>query len=199
MAKSKLPIMTNLQEVQRKISKGKGDRAYYEMRKDYTRLRDTAVKRLKRAQAAGYFKKGYDLPTLGEIDMKSSDLQEAKARLAKEYARISGALKRDTLRVAELRKESAQRAATFQRIGFKFVNVDNEIEFGDFMGAMIEAFSKSDDSSSSQLKQMWHDSDLIAESYEYIYETLNEDERNGKELGELFEMFLDYKRSKGEI
>ena len=195
MAKSKLPIITNLQEVQRKISKGKGDRAYYEMRKDYTRLRDTAVKRLKRAQAAGYFKKGYDLPTLGEIDIESSSLQEAKSRLAKEYARLSGALKRDTLRVGELRKESAQRAAAFQNLGFKFVTPENEISFGDFMGAMIEAFTKID---ADGIKSLMYDSDLIAESYEYITETLDEDERNGKELGELFDMFLDYKRSRGE-
>ena len=195
MARSKLPIITNLQDVQRKISKGKGDRAYYEMRKDYTRLRDAAAKRLKRAQAAGFFKKGYELPTLGEIDIESSSLQEAKSRLAKEYARLSGALKRDTLRVAELRKESAQRAAAFQNLGFKFVTPDNEIEFGDFMGAMIEAFTKID---ADGVKSLMYDSDLIAESYEYITETLNEDERNGKELGELFDMFLDYKRSRGE-
>ena len=110
-------------------------------------------------------------------------------------ARLSGALKRDTLRVAELRKESAQRAAAFQNLGFKFVTPENEIDFGDFMGAMIEAFTKID---ADGIKSLMYDSDLIAESYEYITETLNEDERNGKELGELFDMFLDYKRSRGE-
>lgn len=176
--------ITNLQQVQRQISKS--DASYAQMRKEYTRMRDIAAKRLKRSQEAGYFQKGFDLPKLREIDAAGSP-DKVKAALAKEYARLSGIVERDTLRVGQLRKESVKRAETFQELGFKFVTPENEISFGNFMGMMIEAFTTEIDGA----KALLYDSDLIAESYEYISERLKEEDRNASEIGELFQEFLE--------
>ena len=175
---------TNLQSVQRQIAKS--DASYAQMRKEYTRMRDIAHKRLARSQEAGYFKKGFDLPKLKEIDSAGSPA-EAKARLAKEYARLSGIIERDTLRVGQLREESRQRAEKFQELGYKFVTPENEISFGNFMGMMIEAYTTEIDGA----KALLYDSDLIAESYEYISERLQEEDANASEIGELFQEFLE--------
>lgn len=182
--KKPLPTITNLQTVQNRISRS--ENAYAAMRKDYTRMRDIAAKRLGRAQEAGYYGKGFDLPKLKEIDAAGS-LEEAKANLAKEYARLSGILERDTLRVGELRKESAQRAAKFQEMGMTFVTPENEISFGNFMGMMIEAYTTEIDGA----KALLYDSDLIAESYEYIHEKMSDEDYNVSEIGELFQEFLE--------
>lgn len=181
---SKPKTNTNLQSVQRQIAKS--DASYAQMRKEYTRMRDIAAKRLKRSQEAGYFQKGFDLPKLKEIDAAGSPA-EAKARLAKEYARLSGIIERDTLRVGQLREESLQRAEKFQELGYKFVTPENEISFGNFMGMMIEAYTTEIDGA----KALLYDSDLIAESYEYISEKLQEEDANASEIGELFQEFLE--------
>lgn len=173
-----LPIITNKQKVQAKADKS--DASLKALRRDYTRLRDTAVKRVKRAQEAGYWRKGHDIPTLQEIGNDPADI-------AYEYSRLSKFLESSSSSIKNLRKESAKRVASFQELGYDFVTMENEFDFGDYMEFMISKYSEETEDGKKRLV----DSDIIVEAYEYISE--NRKEGSASELESLFNEFRKLK------
>lgn len=174
-----LPIITNKQKVQAKADKS--DASLKALRRDYTRLRDTAVKRVKRAQEAGYWKKGHEIPTLQEIGNDPADL-------AYEYSRLSKFLESSSSSIKNLRKESAKRVASFQELGYDFVTTENEMDFGEYMGYMIDKYSEE----TPDGKKLLIDSDQIVEAYEYISEN-----RKKGSASELETLFNEFRRLKG--
>ena len=97
---SKLPTITNKQKAQERAERS--DSALKAMRRDYSRMRDIAVKRIQRAQDAGYWRKGKEIPMLKDIGRDPADL-------AYEYSRLSKFLESSSSSVKQLRQESRQR------------------------------------------------------------------------------------------
>jgi len=168
-----LPTITNKQQALKAVTRNEG-----EMRKAYTRLRDLEVKRIKRAQEAGYMSKGVNIPTLKEIGRDP-------AALASEFSRLSKLVESSSMRVGALKSESAQRVETFQRLGYDFVTQENELQFGDFMGYMIEKYSQN----TPDGKKLLLDSDIIVEGFEYVQEHTKSS--NHSTLSRLFNQFLE--------
>ena len=100
-----LPTISNKQKALSAVKRHES-----EMRKQYTRLRDLEVKRIKRAQEAGYLKGGVEIPTLKQIGRDP-------AALASEYSRLSKLVETQSLRVGALREESLLRRASSVRVG----------------------------------------------------------------------------------
>ena len=174
MASGELPTITNKQKALRAV---KTDAGYAQMRKDYTRLRDIEQKRLRRAQAAGYNVAAPDVPTLKEI---GSD----RAALAAEYSRLSKLVESKSSHLPELRNEASKRVATFQELGYSFVTEENELQFGQFMGYMIEKYSQD----TPDGKKLLLDSDIIVEGFDYVREHTKSS--NHATISRLFNQFL---------
>ena len=170
-----LPIITNKEKAAKRA-----EAAYKAMRKDYTRMRDIAVKRIKRAQQAGYWRKGKEIPTLAEIGDNPADLSY-------EYSMLSKFLESSSSSVVNLRKESAQRVASFQRLGYKFVTLENEFDFGDYMEYMINKY----ETETEEGKKRMQDSDVIVKAYDYIKD--NREEGTAEEIERLYNEFLKLK------
>lgn len=169
-----LPIITNKQKALRQAA---SDAGYKELRKNYTRLRDLEVKRIQRAQEAGYLSKGVQIPTLKEIG-------KDRAALASEYSRLSKLVENKSARVGALRNESRQRVETFQKLGYDFVTEENELQFGAFMGYMIDKYSEE----TPDGKKLLLDSDIIVEGFEYVSERTKSS--NHSTISRLFNQFL---------
>ena len=174
-----LPTITNKQK---SLSAVKRDEAA--MRKQYTRLRDLEVKRIQRAQEAGYLKGGVNIPTIKEIRQASASPEAFKAALASEYSRLSKLVETGSMRVGALREESSKRVETFQKLGYDFVTEENELQFGDFMGYMIDKYS----TETPDGKKLLLDSDIIVEGFEYVQERTKSS--NHSTLSRLFNDFL---------
>ena len=168
-----LPTITNKQQALKAVTRNEG-----EMRKAYTRLRDLEVKRIKRAQEAGYMSKGVEIPTLKQIGRDP-------AALASEYSRLSKLVESSSMRVGAMRKESAQRVETFQKLGYTFVTEENELQFGEFMGYMIDKYSQD----TPDGKKLLLDSDIIVEGFEYVQEHTKSS--NHSTISRLFNQFLE--------
>lgn len=167
-----LPTISNKQKALSAVKRNES-----EMRKQYTRLRDLEVKRIKRAQEAGYLKGGVEIPTLKQIGRDP-------AALASEYSRLSKLVETQSLRVGALREESSKRVETFQQLGYDFVTEENELQFGEFMGYMIEKYS----TETPDGKKLLLDSDIIVEGFEYVQERTKSS--NHSTLSRLFNDFL---------
>ena len=175
---SKLPTITSKQKAQERAERS--DSALKAMRKDYTRMRDIAVKRIKRAQEAGYWRKGKEIPTLAEVGRDPADL-------AYEYSRLSKFLESSSSSVKQLRQESRQRVESFQKLGYTFVTEENELDFGDYMEYMINKY----ETETEEGKKRLQDSDIIVEAYDYIKD--NREEGTEEELDRLFQEFKKLK------
>ena len=176
---SKLPIITSKQKAQERAERS--DSALKAMRRDYSRMRDIAVKRIARAQEAGYWRKGKEIPTLAEIGRDPADL-------AYEYSRLSKFLESPSSSVKQLRKESRQRVESFQKLGYTFVTEENELDFGDYMEYMINKY----ETETEEGKKRLQDSDIIVEAYDYI-----KDNREKGTVEELDRLFQEFKKLKG--
>lgn len=174
MAKSNLPTITNKQQALRKASSSAGSG---QLRKDYSRLRDAAVKRVQRAMAAGYMEKGLQIPTLKEIG-------KDPAALASEYSRLSKFIESSSGSLTGMREEASKRVETFNKLGYDFVTPQNELQFGKFMGQMIEKYSEE----TPDGKKMLLDSDIIVEGFDYVREHTKSS--NKSTLSRLFNTFL---------
>lgn len=168
-----LPTITNKQQALKAVTRNEG-----EMRKAYTRLRDLEVKRIKRAQEAGYMSKGVEIPTLKQIGRDP-------AALASEYSRLSKLVESSSMRVGAMREESSQRVETFQKLGYTFVTEENELQFGEFMGYMIDKYSQN----TPDGKKLLLDSDIIVEGFEYVQEHTKSS--NHSTISRLFNQFLE--------
>ena len=173
-SKSSLPTITNLQKLRRRVVK---DRGYASLRKDYSRLRSAMQKRVKRAQEAGYLEGGIHIPTLEEIG-------NDRAALASEYSRLSKLINSPSSSVKSLRDESRKRVDTFQKLGYHFVTEENELQFGKFMGYMVEKYSQD----TPDGKKMLIDSDVIVEGFDYVSERTKSS--NHSTISRLFNAFL---------
>ena len=103
------------------------------VRKEYTRLRDIAQKRLKRIEQAGFgesniyeanvhrFKKLKEIKSKNELASRLSDLAHF---IETPYSRVS-----------KLKDQRAKSLKTLHSNGYLFVNEDNYLEFGKFMQA----------------------------------------------------------------
>lgn len=174
MAKKNLPTITNLQTLRKKVATDEGVK---QLRSDYSRLRSAMQKRVKRAQEAGYLESGVKLPTLKEIGAN-------KSALAAEYSRMSKLINNTSSSVKELRAESQKRVNTFQKLGYDFVTPENELQFGKFMGYMVEKYS----TETPDGKKMLLDSDIIVEGFEYVAERTKS--ANHATISRLFNTFL---------
>ena len=175
---SKLPIITSKQKAQERANRS--DSALKAMRRDYSRMRDIAVKRIARAQEAGYWRKGKEIPTLAEVGRDPADL-------AYEYSRLSKFLESSSSSVKQLREESRQRVESFQKLGYSFVTEENELDFGDYMEYMINKY----ETETEEGKKRLQDSDIIVEAYDYIKD--NREEGTEEELDRLFQEFKKLK------
>ena len=142
----------------------KGERA---VRENYTTLRDIALKRLKRAQARGYM-------TGREPFAKLADITSAQD-LAIEYANVSKFLlsPESTAKGREAREEKVVKK--LNKRGLDFVNKKNVADFGKFMGVMREIYS---DKMPDGAKQLYLDSDTLADYYDAMRESTREKVRN---------------------
>ena len=174
-----LPIITNKQKALSAVKRQES-----EMRKQYTRLRDLEVKRIQRAQQAGYLSKGVSIPTIKEIRAAAATPDAFKAALASEYSRLSKLVESDSMRVGALREESSKRVETFQKLGYDFVTEENELQFGNFMGYMIDKYS----TETPDGKKLLLDSDIIVEGFEYVQEHTKSS--NHSTISRLFNEFL---------
>lgn len=168
-----LPTITNKQQALKAVKRNES-----EMRKTYTRLRDLEVKRIKRAQEAGYLGKGIEIPTLKQIGRDP-------AALASEYSRLSKLVESSSMRVGAMRKESSQRVEAFQKLGYTFVTEENELQFGEFMGYMIDKYCQD----TPDGKKLLLDSDIIVEGFEYVQEHTKSS--NHSTISRLFNQFLE--------
>lgn len=169
-----LPTITNKQKALRAVA---SDEGYKEMRKAYTRLRDIEVKRIKRAQEAGYLKGQPEIPKL-------KDIGKDKAKLASEYAALSKMVENEKFNIKAFREESEKRVKTFQDLGYSFVTKENELNFGKFMGYMIDKYSQN----TEEGKKLLLDSDIIVEGYDYVRERTKSS--NHATISRLFNQFL---------
>ena len=169
-----LPTITNKQKALRKAST---DAGFKELKKEYTRLRDIEQKRIKRAQEAGYLKNAPQIPTLKEIGKNP-------AALASEFSKLSKMVENENLRLPELRAESRKRVETFNKLGYDFVTEKNELQFGNFMGYMIEKYS----TETPDGKKLLLDSDLIVEGFDYVRERTKSS--NHSTISRLFNQYL---------
>lgn len=172
---SQLPTLTNKQKV---LKRAESKLGVAQLRKDYTRLRDAAVKRVKRAQEAGYLSSGLNIPTLKEIGKSPADL-------ASEYSRLSKFLESSSGSLTGMREEASKRVQTFQKLGYDFVTPENELQFGKFMGYMIEKYS----TETPDGKKMLLDSDIIVEGFDYVREHTKSS--NHATISRLFNQFLE--------
>ncbi len=172
---SKLPTQTNKQRLLQRASSKTGAS---QLRKDYSRLRDAAVKRVNRAQEAGYLSGGLNIPTLKEIGKNPADL-------ASEYSKLSKFLESSSGSLTGMREEASKRVETFQKLGYDFVTKENELQFGKFMGYMVEKYS----TETPDGKKMLLDSDIIVEGFDYVREHTKSS--NHSTLSRLFNQFLE--------
>ena len=102
-----------------------------EVRKEYTRLRDIAQKRLKRLKAAGYintdvYQKNYKhYPLLKNI--------KSRSELAQRLSDLSRFIASSRSTVSGIKDARTQSLKTLHEHGFTFVNQENYGEFANFM------------------------------------------------------------------
>ena len=84
-----------------------------------------------------------------------------------------------------MREEASKRVETFQKLGYDFVTKENELQFGKFMGYMVEKYS----TETPDGKKMLLDSDIIVEGFDYVREHTKSS--NHSTLSRLFNQFLE--------
>ena len=126
------------------------------VRKEYTRLRDIAQKRLKRLEAAdmgdtqAYLKNVSHYPKLKDI--------KTKYELAGRLSDLSRFIKAEASTVSGQRQIRAKSIQTLHDHGYDFVNDTNIVDFGRFM----EEYRK------QKLEDMGYDSGDAAETYSVV-------------------------------
>lgn len=145
------------------------------VRKEYTRLRDIAQKRLKRLEAAemddtqAYLKNVHHYPKLKDI--------KTKYELAGRLSDLSRFIKAEASTVSGQRQIRAKSIKTLHEHGYNFVNDDNIVDFGKFM----EEYRK------QNLEDMGYDSGDAADTYSVVLKH----ELDPKEVEAEFEFWLD--------
>ncbi len=144
------------------------------VRKEYTRLRDIAQKRLKRLKAAGYedteaYRKNINhYPTLKEIKTKSE--------LAQRLSDLSRFIKSELSTVSGIKERERKTLESLSEHGYGFVNEGNLSDFGDFMEQYRD-----------QLLDMEYDSGDAAE----VYEVAIKHKLDPEEVAQNFEFYLE--------
>lgn len=178
MAKIKVAPETNLQKVRSRI---KSDSNYSLMRKEFSRMRSAVEKRMNRSMEAGLLERKVEIPTLEQI---GSD----RVNFAYEYSKLSKLYTSGGLGVKEMRKAQEKRVQSFQKLGYSFVTDENQLQFGRFMGYMVEKYSQE----TPDGKKMLLDSDIIVEGFDYVAERTKS--QNHATISRLFN---DYLRQEG--
>lgn len=145
------------------------------VRKEYTRLRDIAQKRLKRLEAAdmgdtqAYLKNVHHYPKLKDI--------KTKYELAGRLSDLSRFIKAEASTVSGQRQIRAKTINTLHEHGYDFVNDTNIVDFGRFM----EEYRK------QKLEDMGYDSGDAAETYSVVVKH----ELDPEEVKKDFEFWLE--------
>lgn len=109
----------------------RSDAGYKEIKKEYSRLRDIAQKRLKRLKAAGYtdldvYQKNYKhYPLLKRI--------RSKSELAQRLSDLSRFIIAQRSTVSGIKAAQKKALKTFKESGYDFINESNVEEFGQYM------------------------------------------------------------------
>ncbi len=145
-----------------------------QVRKEYTRLRDVAQKRLKRLKEAGYedteaYKRNVmHYPTLKDIKTQSE--------LAQRLSDLSRFIKSELSTVSGIKERERKTLESLSENGFGFVNEGNLAEFGDFMEQYRD-----------QLLDMEYDSGDAAE----VYQVAIRHKLDPEEVAQNFEFYLE--------
>ena len=152
-----------------------------DMRKEYTKMRDVVNKRVGRARAAGYLTgEKYDIPKIREI--------KDNYEFAQEYTRLKELYENENMTLTEFRKETKQRVESLHEVGYSFVNEQNELQFGQFMGYMVNKYS----TETEEGKKLLLDSDVIASGFDYVHSKTKSSNHST-----ISRLFNEYLRSQG--
>lgn len=181
-----------------------------QVRKEYSRLRDIAQKRLKRLEEAGFsetevYKKNIShYPTLKEIKTKSE--------LAQRLSDLSRFIKSSQSTVQGIKERRQKVLESLSEHGYTFVNESNLNEFGDFMESyranMLDMEYDSGDAAELYSVSIKHkiDPEDLKKDFEYYLDNLEElkklrrsKKRTGsaKELKKALDKKIKEKRTKG--
>ena len=181
-----------------------------QVRKEYSRLRDIAQKRLKRLEEAGFsetevYKKNIShYPTLKEIKTKSE--------LAQRLSDLSRFIKSSQSTVQGIKERRQKVLESLSEHGYGFVNESNLNEFGDFMESyranMLDMEYDSGDAAELYSVSIKHkiDPEDLKKDFEYYLDNLEElkklrrsKKRTGsaKELKKALDEKIKEKRTKG--
>lgn len=181
-----------------------------QVRKEYSRLRDIAQKRLKRLEEAGFsetevYKKNIShYPTLKEIKTKSE--------LAQRLSDLSRFIKSSQTTVQGIKERRQKVLESLSEHGYGFVNESNLNEFGDFMESyranMLDMEYDSGDAAELYSVSIKHkiDPEDLKKDFEYYLDNLEElkklrrsKKRTGsaKELKKALDKKIKEKRTKG--
>lgn len=146
-----------------------------QIRKEYSRLRSIAKKRLERISKTelketqtylNYSRQGF--PTLKELSNRNN-IQAA-------FNRVASFLRTDTT-VSGLRREMMRRLEVLHSHGYNFIDIENQWDFYRFMHYAQKL-----------LKHLYYDSDKLVEAF---YNEYNSDEYNLGDLEERFKNFIE--------
>lgn len=146
-----------------------------EVRKEYTKLRDIAQKRLKRLEAAGmtdraiYEKNVNHYPKLASIKTKSE--------LAQRLSDLSRFVASSQSTVSGIKTREKKVVSTLHEHGFDFVNIENLRAFGDFMDLYRD----------EKMDTMGYDSGDAAE----LYSVVEKHKLDPDEIAKDFEFYLE--------
>ena len=145
-----------------------------QVRKEYTRLRDVAQKRLKRLKAAGYEDtEGYKRNVAHYPKLK--DIQ-TKSELAQRLSDLSRFIKSELSTVSGIKERERKTLESLSEHGYDFVNEGNLSDFGDFMEQYRD-----------QLLDMEYDSGDAAE----VYQVAIKHKLDPEEVAQNFEFYLE--------
>lgn len=145
-----------------------------QVRKEYTRLRDVAQKRLKRLKEAGYedteaYRRNVvHYPKLKDIKTKSE--------LAQRLSDLSRFIKSELSTVSGIKERERKTLESLSEHGYDFVNAGNLADFGDFMEQYRD-----------QLLDMEYDSGDAAE----VYQVAIKHKLDPEEVAQNFEFYLE--------
>ena len=155
-------------------------KAQREQRKEYTKLRDIARKRILRAQAKGQLLDVELPPTLKEIDAQTKTAGRA---ITKEKTALKKFLQSERSTETGRKNITRKRLEGYKQAGYTNVTESNEQKFSKFMKHMIKKYTQD----TPDGKKLLHDSDTIAQFFD---EMVEEDRVNEKtRLSDLVKMF----------
>ena len=145
-----------------------------QVRKEYTRLRDVAQKRLKRLKAAGYEDtEGYKRNVVHYPKLKDV---KTKSELAQRLSDLSRFIRSELSTVSGIKERERKTLESLSEHGYDFVNEGNLSDFGDFMEQYRD-----------QLLDMEYDSGDAAE----VYEVAIKHKLDPEEVAQNFEFYLE--------